>query len=294
MTGQRFGDDFSPGGAGAQMPQTPVKPIRTPFWSRAMFFAPTPLLFSIYGEILRGDVSGIALEIGAGAALLLAAEALREGLRAEAAYHARASAARPPIPRKIIASLLTALGVSALAWLAWGLPMVAGVAFGVLTGLVHSAAFGIDPLRSKGLAAVHVGEAKRAEEAVAHAEAMIEETLTAARRLGDSALADRVRALCSAARPVLAQIEEDPRDLVRARRFLSITLTGARDATVKYARLGVQDTEMRTAFVALLTQLETSFENQRARLIADDRAELEVEIEVLSDRLRQDGVGGAK
>jgi hypothetical protein len=43
-----------------------------------------------------------------------------------------------------------------------------------------------------------------------------------------------------------------------------------------------------------LTQLETSFENQRARLIADDRAELEVEIEVLSDRLRQDGVGGAK
>jgi hypothetical protein len=87
----------------------------------------------------------------------------------------------------------------------------------VLTGLVHSAAFGIDPLRSKGLAAVHVGEAKRAEEAVAHAEAMIEETLTAARRLGDSALADRVRALCSAARPVLAQIEEDPRDLVRAR-----------------------------------------------------------------------------
>jgi hypothetical protein len=159
---------------------------------------------------------------------------------------------------------------------------------------MHVAAFGIDPLRAKGLAAARGGEARRAGAALAEAEEMVAQTLDAARRLGDPALEGRIRALCAAARPVLEEIERDPRDLLRARRFLSITLTGTRDAAVKYAALGVRDPAMRDAFAALLTHLETSFESQRARLIAEDRAELEVEIEVLSDRLAQDRLGGAR
>lgn len=288
MTARRYTGAHSPEAHSAPPPKAGG------FWSRAMFFAPAPLLFSIYGEILRGDAVGIATELGAGAALILAAQSLREGLKAEAAWHARASAARPPIPRKVIASLLTALGVGVLAGAAWGLGPVAGGAYGILAGVVHCAAFGIDPLRAKGLAAARGGDAKRANEALAEAEALITDTLSAARRLGDQGLAGRVRALCASARPVLVQIEQDPRDLHRARRFLSITLTGARDATVKYARLGVEDPDLRAAFVSLLTQLETSFAKQSARLTADDRAELEIEIEVLSDRLRQDGAGGAR
>lgn len=294
MSAQRFGGAHSPGGK-TKTPEAPTPPAPKSgnFWSRAMFFAPAPLIFSIYGEILRGDPFGIAVELAAGAVLLLAAESLREGLKAEAAWHARASASRPAIPRKIIASLLTALGVGVLAAGPWGLGPLAGATYGILAGAVHAAAFGIDPLRAKGLAAARGGDAKRATEALAEAEALIADTLAAARRLGDQGLADRVRALCAAARPVLVQIEQDPRDLHRARRFLSITLTGARDATVKYARLGVEDPDLRAAFVSLLTQLETSFAKQSARLTADDRAELEIEIEVLSDRLRQDGAGGA-
>lgn len=295
MSAQRFGGDFSPGAKGDAAPPPPAPaPKAGNFWSRAMFFAPMPLIFSIYGEILRGDPFGIAVELAAGAVLILGAESLREGLKAEAAWHARASAARPAIPRKIIASVLTALGVGVLAAGPWGLGPFAGGVYGLLTGLVHAAAFGIDPLRAKGLAAAKGGDAKRAGEALADAEAMIADTLAAASRLGDPALAGRVRALCAAARPVLVQIEQDPRDLHRARRFLSITLTGTRDATVKYARLGVADPELRGAFVSLLTQLETSFAKQSASLIADDRAELEIEIEVLSDRLRQDGTGDAR
>ena len=262
MSARRFGGAHSPAPATAADAPAPA-PKSGGFWSRAMFFAPAPLLFSIYGEILRGSALGIGVELGAGAILILAAESLREGLKAEAAWHARASAARPPIPRKIIASLLTALGVGLLAALAWGLGPVAGGAYGILAGAVHCAAFGIDPLRAKGLAAARGGEAKRANEAIAEAEAMIEQTLAATRRLGDPTLAERVRALCASARPVLVQIEQDPR-------------------------------ELRTAFVSLLTQLETSFAKQRARLTADDRAELEIEIEVLSDRLRQDGAGDAR
>ncbi|MGG7566650.1 5-bromo-4-chloroindolyl phosphate hydrolysis family protein [Rhodovulum sp. DZ06] len=290
MSGKRFGGTFSPGAAGAGPPGPAPAPREKPrvprFWPLMLFLAPAPLLFSIYGEILRAAPLGAAEEIGFGALLLLGAEMLREGLKAEAAWMARADAARPPIPRKILAALLCGIGVGGLSVFAAGHGMAAGGGLGLLALALHILAFGIDPLKNKGAA----GEARRADAALAKAEETIAETLAAARRLGDESLAARVESLIARARPVLAQIEEDPRDLPRARRFLSVTLQGARDATVKYARLGVADAELRAAYVALLTQLERSFDQQRDRLAAEDRTELEVEIEVLSERLRRDGI----
>lgn len=291
MSGKRFGGTYSPGGGdGGAAPQA-AAPLRTApraprFWPLMMFLAPFPLLFSIYGEILRAAPLAAAEEIGFGALLLLGAEMLREGLKAEAAWAARADAARPAVPRKIIAALLCGLGVGGLSVFAAGHGAVAGGGLGLLALALHLLAFGIDPLKNKGFAS----DARRADAALAKAEETIAETLAAARRLGDESLAARVESLIARARPVLAQIEEDPRDLPRARRFLSVTLQGARDATVKYARLGVADAELRAAYVALLTQLERSFDQQRDRLAAEDRTELEVEIEVLSDRLRRDGI----
>ena len=87
-------------------------------------------------------------------------------------------------------------------------------------------------------------------------------------------------------------MEEDPRDLRRARKFLSVYLKGARDAAVKYAAAHEKrdDPEITRQFGLLLTDLEKSFTDQREKLLLDDRADLEVEIEVLRDRLKQDGV----
>ena len=288
MSARRFGGAFSPGAAGARMPPAPAKPPRPAggFWAKALFFAPAPLLFSIYGEILGGRPLDAGVEIIGGVLLLFGAEMLREGLKAEAAYAARASAARPPWPRKILAAIFCGAGVGLLGALAGDQGVAAGIGLGILAFALHLFAFGIDPLKNKG----HASDARRADAALAAAETLIEETLAAARRLGDDALDRRVRALMADARPVLRQIEEDPRELPRARRFLSVTLQGAHDATIKYARLGVHDPEMRHAYVALLTQLERSFAKTSDRLAAEDRIELEVEIEVLSDRLRQDGI----
>lgn len=287
MSSKRFGGEFSPGAAGAKTPPKPTQAEQPAgaFFAAAMFFAPIPLLFSIYGEILRGAAMDAAVEIVGGIMLLLSAEMLREGRKAEIAYAARASAARP-LPRKILAAIICALATALIGARAGDQGIAAGIGLGVLAGAVHLFAFGLDPLKNKGYAS----DAKRADAALAEAEEVIAETLAAAKRLGDDGLSSRVEELISAARPVLRQIEEDPRDLPRARRFLSVTLQGARDATVKYARLGVGDPEMREAYVALLTQLERSFAQSADRLAAEDRVELEVEIEVLSDRLRRDGI----
>lgn len=301
MSGRSFGGAYSPGrGADGAKPYDgkdgprygapggpPAHARPGGFWAKSLYAAPFPLVFSIYGEILRGAPLQAAGEILCGLGLLLGAELLREGRKAETAYMERASAARPAVPRKILAALVCALSCGALAAWAWGLGLIAGAGYGLLAGGLHLVAFGIDPLKNKGFAS----DARRAETALAAAEEMIAETLAASKRLGDDALELRVRALMQEARPVLREIERDPRELPRARRFLSVTLTGTRDATVKYARLGLTDPELRAAYAGLLTQLEDSFARTRDRLVAEDRTDLEVEIEVLTERLRRDGAG---
>ena len=98
--------------------------------------------------------------------------------------------------------------------------------------------------------------------------------------------------LCDQAREVFRVVEQDPRDLGRARTFLSVYLLGLRDATAKFAEIWPRsrDPEARAAYVDLLGDLETSFATHRSQLLLDDRSDLDIEIEVLRERLKQDGL----
>ncbi len=302
---KRFGGRYSPDGEttasndGAASPR--VKDAH-PFRGRqaksvsiralALFFLPTPLLFAAFSDISSGNALGMGADLVAYAALILGAWLLRDGLAVESAYNARASAKPPAFPRKTVAAGLAGLGVGIATFFGWGLGIIETAVFGAAATGAHLAAFGLDPMKSKGLEGVSSAEAERVHEALAKAEALITETHAAAESLRDRAITTRIDRLCAAAREVLRSVEEDPRDLRRARKFLSVYLKGARDAAVKYAhaRERGDDPAITREFTLLLTDLEASFTAQREKLLLDDRADLEVEIEVLRERLKQDGV----
>jgi hypothetical protein len=86
------------------------------------------------------------------------------------------------------------------------------------------------------------------------------------------------------------QVENDPRDLAAARKFLGVYLLGARDATIKFADLYSRnrDPQAREDYVALLDDLETNFATKTETLLLDDRTDLDVEISVLRDRLARE------
>ena len=55
-----------------------------------------------------------------------------------------------------------------------------------------------------------------------------------------------------------------------------------------YAR--TKDQKARDDFEALLSDLEENFAARTEKLLLDDRSDLDVEIEVLRDRLKRDGI----
>ena len=87
-------------------------------------------------------------------------------------------------------------------------------------------------------------------------------------------------------------VEEDPRDLTAARKFLVVYLEGAAEATVKFADIYARnrDQQAKANYVALLDDLERNFSAKTETLMASDRTALDVEIEVLRDRLQREGV----
>ena len=242
LMAQKFGGEFSP---------TPLKPVdknpaaktgkfrgrktkKLNFRAKSLFLIPLPLMFAGMGELRAGEALGMISEFGALIILLLAAMLLREGLEAEDAYNERRVARPPELARKSIASALTALGVFLAAYGGWDQGLWTSAIYGLVAGLSHVAAFGIDPREKKGLEGQDDFDTERVALAIEKAEGLLGEMLDAAR--------------------------------------------------------GIRDRHLQGRIEALLDDLEASFVSQREKMLLDDRSDLDVEIEVLRDRLKQEGV----
>ncbi|MEM1273725.1 MAG: 5-bromo-4-chloroindolyl phosphate hydrolysis family protein [Pseudomonadota bacterium] len=298
---QRYGGQFSPDGQRDPARDTvnAPRPPELSFRGRApqRYGAKLNLLFLIAAITLvpaffqgqNGSVAGLAVGIAASAVLLLAAWLTRDGVRAEDAYRERKVARKPAIPRKIFGSVLTGLGVAGLAYGGAG-GIASAVLGGGLAGALHLVTFGLDPMRDKGLAGMNHAETDRVARKIEEAENLLDQMKDAILRAKDRSLETRVETFQATARDMFRVIEEDPRDLSRARRYLGVYLQGARDATVKFADIWSrgQDYAARTEYLALLDDLETGFSERTKAMLLDDKSDLDIEIEVLRDRLNQD------
>ena len=285
---QRFGGTHSPGARPASA-ATRVHPyegrVPTRLGLRVNLLFALPGLFAIRAFFL--PVTGLALNLAAFGLMMLAAWLTREGIRAEAAYDERSVARRPAIPRKIFGAVAMALGLGLAG--AWQGGPVTGAILGVVAGILHLMAFGPDPLRDKGIAGddLNSGRVARAVEA---AEDHLRAMARAIEPLKDRDLAARVASFQSAARAMCRQVEQDPRDLTAARKFLGVYLTGARDSAEKFAAYYTRTREpaARTEFVALLDDLQSNFSAKTETLLRDDRSQLDIEMAVLRERLARE------
>lgn len=291
---RRFGGAHSPGGAPAAKGQGGFSGLRLKWFSFRVLglrLAPTPLLFAALWGLVSANLAQVLWAAGGWAALMLAAKLTGDGMKAQDAYDERIVARPPAFPRKLVAAALTAAAVGAVAFLSGAAALPVAAICAVLAGAAHVLAFGPDPMRAKGGAGIAPVDLDRVAAKLEEAERVVDETAKAAAALRDRALEARIDRLAYAARDILKEIAEDPRDMARARRFLSVHLVGLRDATLQYANASAKGAAegLRAPYEALLADLEASFAKTRESLLAEDQSALEIEIEVLRGRLQQEG-----
>jgi 5-bromo-4-chloroindolyl phosphate hydrolysis protein len=115
---------------------------------------------------------------------------------------------------------------------------------------------------------------------------------TAATNIAVPEFGERLSRIIDIGRNILKEIERDPTDAPRARRFLNIYLDSAERVTTEYARAHrqVRSQPLEHNFRQLLIDMETTFNDQHKKLIENDLTSLDVEIEVLNARLKREGV----
>jgi hypothetical protein len=292
---QRYGGKYSPGASGTT-PAAEQPPAQNPFdqkrparmAARANFYFVAVLAFLYPG--FTGDGSALVQSLGATALGLLSAWLTREGIKAQDAFDARRIARRPAIPRKMFGSVLIGLAVAVVAHLSNpSLAVAAGL--GLAAAALHLGAFGLDPLKDKGAEGLDTFQTDRVARAVDEAEKFLAGMKDAILRANDRALEARVDRFVTTARAMFRSIEGDPGDLTAARKYLSVYLMGARDATVRFADVYAtsRDAKARGDYEALLTDLETNFANRTKALLSNDQNAMNIEIEVLRERLKREG-----
>ncbi len=290
---ERFGGDFSPEGQDPDDGQTPADPWHGKRRSRAggrvnlLFIVPLPLAIRAFMQ----EPTALVFTLAGLGLLLLAAWLTREGILAQEAYQARKIARRPALPRKMFGSVLTGAGLFAAVY-ASGTGWVNPAIFGGLGLILHSFSFGFDPMHDKGMEGIDTFQQDRVARVVGEGEKHLTAMKDAILRAGDRALENRVDGFADTARDMFRTVEEDPRDLTAARRFMGVYLQGARDATTKFADLyaRTRDASARTDYEALLNDLEENFAARTKTLLLDNKSDMTIEIDVLRERLEREGV----
>ncbi len=304
---RQFGGKFSPGGRAADTSPAPGSGTgggtgpagtgrggadpggvdRAGMRANLLFVPPAILAVTAFGD---GPLM-LVVSLGAAAVLVLSAWLLREGLKAEAAYNARKVARRPAFPRKAAATLLTGLAIAAASWTG-GAGLAGAVLYGIAAAGLHLAAFGIDPMRDKRMEGIDRFQQDRVARVVEEAEAHIANIRETIAGVKDRGLGARVEAFLGVAARLIRTVEEDPRDLTAARKYLSVYLRGADEATAKFVEVYTRggSAEARAKYESLLTDLESNFAARTEKLLLNDQEDMEIEIKVLQDRLQREGV----
>lgn len=257
-----------------------------------LYFLPAALIPATVIGLVKGQVSTIIVNASGFACYMLAAWCVRKGLKAEALYHQSRIARPPRWPFKLIAAVIAASTTGLIAWLGarQSLVVAALYAGGALLGMYLS--YGFDPrhVKKPGSAPGYSGD--EIFQALEESARIIRSIEQANDKIRNTELNQRIDRICEIADGILAEIESDPRDFRRARKFLNVYLDGARQVTEGYARTHQhsQTGELEQNFRNVLVTIESVFQEQQQKLLEDDVFDLDVKIEVLSTQLKREGI----
>ncbi|WP_295456825.1 5-bromo-4-chloroindolyl phosphate hydrolysis family protein [uncultured Thiodictyon sp.] len=248
-----------------------------------LFLVPLPIpvaatLSLAQGQLVPflGNAIGYALSLGG--ALLVRRGLLHTGGRADGRW-----------PFKTLGCALISLATGMTTWLGVGHSPAIACSFALVALLGCYLTYGFDLLTSRPLRG---GGSEHARTTLVEADRSIAAIEQASRDIRQPELAMRLQRITELARAILSRLEEDPRDLHRARKFLNVYLDGVQSVVEDYAKTHTRiiAPELNERFRRALITVEDAFREQQQTLLESDVEQLDVKIEVLTQQLKREGI----
>jgi len=257
-----------------------------------LFVLPLPLLFKAVGGLWGGNLESVVATGGAYALCLAGALLMRKGLVNEIRHEERPFTRSVPVPLKTAGASLIGIGTVVAAHLAAGQNLVISILFGIGAIAGTFMAYGFDP-KKKAMAAGNHGVGRdQFAQTLSEAYAKIDHINETRLRIQSREFQERLGNIVAGSQRILQAIEEDPRDLRRARKFLNVYLDGIGKVSEKYilTHPKTQTPVLEENYRNLLVDMENVCNEQYDKLMQNDVFDLDVQIEVLSTRLKREGV----
>lgn len=257
-----------------------------------MYVLPLPLAVAAVYDLVSGNAGRLVLDAAMFGMFMLAATLAHKGIRQEAEYRSKRFATRPKFPAKLLAGLVTggACFLTALFTGKYGLPASGGFGAGGLLGFFLF--YGFDPMGKKAGLETYGYTIEEIGAAVDEANAKIDAIRESRSKIRSPELQERLTRIAALAWNIVDEVEQNPKDLAKVRKFLEVYLDGAQRVTTEYAaaHAGDKSQELEERFRKLAVTIESAFEEQLRRLRDDEKMDLDVQMEVLSTQLEEEGV----
>lgn len=258
-----------------------------------LFLLPLPLLLAAIIALAQGRVFTMAIDLVGFGLVISAAILTQKGILLDEQSRLRKiQRKRGKIHYRLLSAIVLAFATSLVSWFSTRNGLIASAVYGLITILAYYLYYGFDETReAPDFSAIGV-TAEEVIEAIDEAEQKLEEIETARGNIADPALKRRLKNIIRETHKILDIIEDDPKDLRRARKFLKVYLEGMRRVTTGYAAMHKDHPvpELEKNFSNVLATIEKIVTEQQTKLLENDAMELDVQIEVLELQLKKEGV----
>lgn len=258
-----------------------------------LYVLPSPLLIDVILSLIGDNLRGV---IGSGSGYLLfiaAATLLRRGLANDLRRRRRPSSGLGTRPLKVLSASLIAIAISLVASLSAAYSIPISLVFGAFAGLGCLLLYGFDETIRKKVKNGGVNVDNSFATIMNRAYGSIENINKISRTLINSEFRLQCMSIVNTSRDILSYIELNPDSFHDARKFLNVYLEGAEQLISQYAHAGSKQhsSEREHNFRTLLTEMDNTCREQYVKLQQKRSLDLDIQIEVLTTRLKHEGIG---
>ncbi len=262
------------------------KSLNAKKWNLIYIFL-VPLFISIVISLVMTEIKYFIMNIVAFALFFATAKANSIGLEQEYKYYTSTLTKAPKTPYKTIAGILLGISTFFTASIAGYQNILIGLFLGVVATIGYFLYYGFDPRADK---LNNIGDisAEFVLETLATARGKLAQIENDMRSIKDTKLNSKLRIAIDRAYEILQNIEEDPKDLRVARKFIIVYIDGIKNVISSYREMNEDEITLETKerLYSLLSDVEKKFDKELIRLKRNNQFDLDVHIDVLKEQIK--------
>ena len=268
----------------------PYKPTTTSLKAQKgtlLYLFLIPLFLSVILALFQTNIQSFILNAIAFTLFFITAKVSSKGFYQESEYIKSILTKAPKVPYKTIAGFLLGGSTFFTAWVAGGKSFITALFLGGIATLGYYLFYGFDPKKDK---LDNLGDVSAAFvlETIGEAREKLSNIETHKEAIKDTYLKERLDRALQKANLILETIQEDPKDIRVARKFLIVYIDGIAKVTDTYVGLDEVDIDSQTKerLYTLMEDVDTKFDKELVRLKNNNQFDLDVHIDVLQEQIK--------